>query len=144
MALISRSRAGGRAVLVLLAVAACVNVGAGVALALRDPARASDLWTMYDWCRAWLVDGQSLYTVPDASTDYPPNAIVLLSPLALVPRAWLVPLWTARRGRADAGPAVAASCGAARGERAALAVPILLFLCWAGHPHAAAVQRCCR
>ena len=81
----SRSWAA-RGALVLLAAAACVNLGAGVVLALRDPRRASDLWTMYDWCRAWLIDGRSLYIGPEASADSPPNAIVLLSPLALVPR----------------------------------------------------------
>ena len=30
----------------------------------------------------------------DAATDYPPNAIVLLSPIALLPTAWVVPVWT--------------------------------------------------
>ena len=70
---------------ILLAAAACVNLLAGVTIALRDPGRASDLQAMYGWCRAWLIDGQSLYTGPEAVTDYPPNAIVLLSPLALAP-----------------------------------------------------------
>ena len=113
----------------LLVSAASVNLAAGAVIARRDPARAGDLWTIYDWCRAWL-SGARLYTMAEAATDYPPNAIVLLSPLAQVPRAWLVPLWTA--GSLILAPVLAwcvIRC-AARGDRGALAVPVLLFLCW--------------
>lgn len=130
MAMIGRSRAA-RFGFALLAAAACVNVGAGVTLALRDPRRASDLWVMYDWCRAWLISGQSLYTGPDASADYPPNAIAMLSPLALVPPRWLVPLWiTGAVALTPVLPWLVMRC-ASRRDRAALAVPMLLFLCWA-------------
>ena len=119
--------------LILLAVAACVNVVAGVTLALRDPRRASDLWTMYDWCRAWLVGGQSLYAAADASTDYPPNAIVLLSPLALVPQRWVVPLWTAGAvALTPVLPWLVVRCGSPGDRRTlALGAPVLLYLCWA-------------
>lgn len=117
---------------VLLAVAACVNVAAGMALALRDPRRASDLWVMYDWCRAWLIDGRSLYTGPDAAADYPPNAIVMLSPLALVPPRWLIALWTA--GAVALTPVLPwlVMRAASRRDRNAreLLVPVLLYLCW--------------
>ena len=119
-----------RVAMLVLAGAACVNLAAGVVLALRDPARAGDLWSMYDWCRRWLLSGERLYTGPDAITDYPPNAIVLLSPLALVPPHWLVPLWTA--GALALAPALAyvvTRC-ASRGDRSSVAVPMLLFLCW--------------
>ena len=117
---------------VLLAVAACVNVAAGVTIVLGDPARAADLHTVYDWCRAWLIAGQSLYTVADASTDYPPNAIALLSPLALVPSRWLVPLWTAGAvALTPVLPWLVMRAASPRRERVALAVPALLFLCWA-------------
>ena len=114
------------------AVAAVVNLAAGVALALRDPRRASDLWTMADWCRAWLIDGASLYSAADAATDYPPNAIVLLSPLALVPPRWLVPLWTAGAvALAPVLPWLVLRCASRRRRPLALAVPALLYLCWA-------------
>jgi len=79
----------------LVAAAAGLNLAVGVVLALRQPARASDLFEMYDWCRTWLLGQHQLYAGPDASTDYPPNAIVMLSPLALVPWRWVVPIWTA-------------------------------------------------
>jgi hypothetical protein len=113
----------------LLAIAACTNGAAGAVLALRDPARAVDLWAMYDWCRWWL-GGARLYTMADATTDYPPNAIVLLSPLARIPHGWIVPLWTA--GSLILAPVLAwcvVRC-ASRADRRALAVPVLLFLCW--------------
>jgi hypothetical protein len=132
MTTIDRSRAA-RVGVALLAVAAWINIAAGVTLALRDPRRASDLWTMVAWCRAWLLDGQSLYTGADASTDYPPNAIVWLSPLALAPPRWLVPLWT--MVAVVLTPVlpwlvVRSASGGDRGPLA-LAIPMLLYLCWA-------------
>ena len=118
---------------VLLAVAACVNIAAGVTIAVADPRRASDLRAVYDWCRAWLIAGESLYTGPDAASDYPPNAIVLLSPIALVPQRWLVPVWTAGAvALTPVLPWLVMRCAARRDRGAkALAVPALLFLCWA-------------
>ena len=106
-----------------------MNLAAGAALALRDPSRASDLWIMYEWCGRWLA-GEGLYTAADTVTDYPPNAIVVLSPLALVPWPWLVPLWTAL-GLALA-PLLAYLVVRAvwRGDPFVAAVPMLLFLCW--------------
>jgi hypothetical protein len=118
----------------LLAAAACVNVAAGVALALGDPRRAGDLQVMWDWCRAWLVDGQSLYTGPEASADYPPNAIVMLAPLALVAARRLVPLWTTLAvALTPVLPWLVLRVATPRRGRAlpAIAVPALLFLCWA-------------
>jgi len=114
---------------VALTVAACVNLAAGAALALRDPARASDLRMMTGWCGRWLA-GDSLYTAADAATDYPPNAIVTLSPLALVPWRWLVPLWTAIGLALAPVLAYLVIRPVSRGARFAAAVPMLLFLCW--------------
>src|SRR4051812_44813792 len=127
--MIDRSRAA-RIGLLVLGAAACVNIAAGVTIALRDPARASDLEVMYDWCRAWLFDGQSLYAAADASTDYPPNAIVLLSPLALVPPRWLVPLWAiVALALTPLLPWVVMRAAAGRDRPArALVVPVLLYL----------------
>ena len=128
-----RSTAYRRVGLTLLAVAACINVAAGVTLAWRDPRRASDLWTMYDWCHAWLVGGHSLYAGADATTDYPPHAIVLLSPLALVPRGWVVPIWmVAAVALTPVLPWLVVRSGSRRDRRPfALAAPVLLYLCWA-------------
>jgi Glycosyltransferase family 87 len=116
----------------LLAIAAFVNIAAGVALALREPRRASDLWTMVEWSRAWLM-GESLYGGADKFTDYPPNAIVTLSSLALVPHRYVVPLWTLiALALTPTLPwlVVRSASGGHRGRREE-ALPILLYLCWA-------------
>ncbi len=123
----------------LLAVAAAINMSAGVTLALRDPRRASDLWTMVEWCRDWLLGGRSLYAGADAFTDYPPNAIVWLSPLALIPERWVVPVWTAvALALTPVLPWLVLRCASPAGigngwyRRAeALIAPTLLYLCWA-------------
>ena len=118
-----------RLAFLVLAVAACVNLAAGAALALRDPARAADLRTMYGWCGRWLA-GDGLYTAADAGTDYPPNAIVMLSPLAWLPWPWLVPLWTALGLALAPVLAYLVIRGVSPGDRVVAAVPMLLFLCW--------------
>jgi hypothetical protein len=118
----------------LLGVAACVNLAAGIVISLDSPARASDLWTIYDWCRAWLFEGRSLYTVAGAATDYPPNAIVVLAPLALLPAVWLTSIWMAiALALTLLLPSIVmrASAPGRRRAAAALVVPTLLFLCWA-------------
>lgn len=121
---------GVRPRVLLLAGAACVNLGAGIALALRDPARASDLWAIYDWCRGWLFHGERLYSIGGAAADYPPNAIVLLSPLAVIPRSWVVPLWTILALALVPLLPYLVMRAASRGDRYAIATPMLLFLCW--------------
>jgi hypothetical protein len=116
--------------ILLLAAAACVNLAAGAILSLHDPARASDLWTMYEWCRGWLIHGESLYRGSAAVVDYPPNAIVMLSPLALVPRMWVVPLWTVLSLALIPFLPWIVTRLAAPSARSAIAAPLLLFLCW--------------
>jgi len=102
-----------------------------VALAIRDPARASDLSLMYDWCRGWIIGAEPRYTVLHDPIDYPPYALVFLSPLGLLPRRLIVPLWTAV-GLVLAAllPFLAIRCATTR-ARAAL-LPALLFWCWTG------------
>jgi hypothetical protein len=126
-------RLSSESVVAALAVAAATNLGVGFALALRQPSRAADLATMYDWCGAWLRDGQHLYSVAGASTDYPPNAIVLFSPIALVPFAWLVPLWaTVTLVLTPALAYVAVRAIRPDWDWSRALPPVLLFMCWAG------------
>jgi Glycosyltransferase family 87 len=114
---------------VVIAIAACVNLAIGVALAWRDPSRASDLWTMYEWTRGWIAGGVRHYTGVHDAVDYPPNALVVLSPLGLLPRQLVVPIWIVL-GLALAGvlPYLAIRCAVPRRQMAAL--PLLLFWCW--------------
>ncbi len=122
-----------RLVTTLLAIAAGVNVAVGVALALRDPRRASDLWLMVDWCRGWLINGDSLYTIADATTDYPPNAIAMLSPLALAPHGWVVLCWTIVAVALTPVLPWIVVRAASSDDRPwpARLLPVLFFLCWA-------------
>ena len=118
----------------LLGVAASVNLVAGLVMSLSDPGRAADLVLIYDWCWSWMVFGRSLYTVAGASTDYPPNAIVTLVPLALIPARWLASVWVwVALATTLLFPWIVMRAAAPRDRRAlaALLVPILLFLCWA-------------
>ena len=112
-----------------IAIAACANMAIAVVLAIRDPARASDLSLMYDWCRGWIVGAERRYTVLHDAADYPPYALVFLSPLGLLPRRLIVPVWTALGvGLALVLPCLAARCVTPRLRAAVL--PALLFWCW--------------
>lgn len=69
---------------------ATLNLAAGVVIA-SWPARQADLDTMRRWTRAWLLDGRNIYAVDQRWPEYPPHAIVALSPIALLPDRWIVP-----------------------------------------------------
>src|SRR6185295_6793290 len=101
----------------------------GVALAWRDPARASDLWTMYDWTRGWIAANLHHYTGGHDAVDYPPNAIVVLSPLGLLPQRLVLPVWIVLGvALAVAVPYLAIRCALPRGRL--MALPLLLVCCW--------------
>ncbi|MBW8867839.1 MAG: DUF2029 domain-containing protein [Acidobacteria bacterium] len=118
-----------RVATVAIAIAACVNMAIAVVLAIRDPARASDLSLMYEWCRGWIVGAERRYTVLHDAADYPPYALVFLSPLGLLPRALIVPVWTALGVvLAAVLPYLAVRCAMPRSRAAVL--PALLFWCW--------------
>jgi glycosyl transferase family 87 len=99
-----------------------------VALAWRDPSRAADLAMMYGWTRGWIVGGEQRYTVLHDAADYPPFALVVLSPLGVIPRHLIVPVWIAV-GLALAAvlPYLAGRCA---GSGRHLTILPLLFWCW--------------
>jgi hypothetical protein len=126
-------RSTRRTFIAVLALYAAANLLVGIGLAYTQPARASDLWMLDEWCRGWLLHGRDLYLDPLATTDYPPHAIVFLAPLALVPRPWLVPVWAAITLAVSpllAFLVVRSICPRAR--PAVALVPTLLFLSWGG------------
>lgn len=112
---------------------ALLNLGAG-AVVSSLPHRLADLETMMRWGRYWLVEGVNIYdSGPWGLVDYPPNAIVLLSPLGLMPLGAAHPVWM----MLNAAMAIAAPYFAARFLRPhdpfrVIALPILMFLCWGG------------
>ena len=75
----------------LIAIAA-VNLAVGVWLSAQ-PDRLADFTTVSDWVRLWL-SGRNVYA-PPSGVDYPPWALVLLSPLGVIPVEVRAPLWIA-------------------------------------------------
>lgn len=121
-----------RRVLAVWALMALLNLSAGVVVA-SWPERQSDLDTIRRWGRSWLVEGSTIYVSDGDAPDYPPHAIVALSPLGVLPDGWAVPIWAlVNLGLAPTACwlAVRAARPAARFPAAAL--PILMFLCWGG------------
>jgi hypothetical protein len=118
--------------LIFWAVLASLNLVAGVMIS-SQPERLTDFESMHRWGRSWLLEGESLYRLPEWAVDYPPNAIVLLSPLGLLSldganAAWLM---------LNAASVVLAPYCAARFFRPhdpfrVILLPILMFLCWGG------------
>lgn len=87
------SRRGWRpiagAALLMLAAA---NVGFGL-LFRRSAESTGDFEVVLVWCRAWL-HGADVYAPSLPAVDYPPNAIVLLAPLALLALPQAIALWS--------------------------------------------------
>ena len=129
-----------RLVLPVLAIAACMNLAAGAALALRDPSRASDLWIMYRVVRPMAGRrgtvyggryGHRLSTECDRRVVAPGDGDVALARAALDgvrPRAGAAPRMSGRP--------LGLARRSIRGRRADAVVPLL-----DEHAHAAAVQR---
>jgi hypothetical protein len=76
-----------------LTTAAAINLIVGVALSLRGD-RDGDLFQVVRWAGEWL-HGLDPYALADARVDYPPWALVMLSPLAWVPNGVLTAFWVA-------------------------------------------------
>jgi hypothetical protein len=68
----------------LWALFAILNLSVGVLLATQ-PERLSDIANVTGWTADWLLRGQDVYTNSGLILVYPPHAVVLLSPLALLP-----------------------------------------------------------
>ena len=121
-----------RVVVVAWGLLALVNLSAGFVIA-SWPERQSDLEMMRGWVQQWLIDGTNLYAAPGTLTDYPPHAIVALTPLAVMPEEWIVPVWAAfNLALAVMAPYLALRIARPDGPRRALLLPLLMFLCWGG------------
>jgi hypothetical protein len=121
-----------RGVLVAWLLMAIVNLSLGLAIA-SWPERQTDMETVRRWGEAWLIAGSNVYAMEDEAVDYPPNAIVALSPLAVLPDRWAVSVWAGL----NLMLAVIVPCLAVRAvrpttTRSETALPVLMFLCWAG------------
>jgi hypothetical protein len=112
---------------------AVLNLGAGVVVSSQTH-RLYDLESMMRWGHYWLVEGRNVYEPGRwGAVDYPPNAIVLLSPLGLLSLSAAHPIWMLP----NIAMAILAAYCAARFFRPddpfrVIALPILMFLCWGG------------
>ena len=109
----------------LLVVLAMTNLASGLVVFNR-----LDFQLMHRWTSEWLWHGVNLYA-GESFTDYPPNAIVTLAPLALlplVPSAWLWAFFNI--ALATAAPVVAAKAVRDDARAADIALLTLTFLCW--------------
>lgn len=111
---------------------AVVSLGRGLFVALK-PENSPDLKLVYMWLRMWLWQGSDVYRLAETTgTNYPPHAIVALSPLTLIPETWVASVWALFN--LALAPLVgymafrALKPGAPR--RAAL-LPCAMFLAWA-------------
>ena len=113
----------------LLAIA---NMCIGIVLATH-PDRAADFNTVRRWTREWLLAGRDLYALRQEGTDYPPHAIVALSPLGLLPERAGIALWaTLNLILAVGTPYLAVRFVRPRAGRREIVYLTILFLCWSG------------
>jgi Glycosyltransferase family 87 len=107
-----------------------INLLGGLNNALR-PGQSQDLRTVLGWTSLWLFDSANPYAL--AGSDYPPNALVVLMPLAFVPTQAVAVVWTTFNllFAPVAGWLAFRVTYPGRPARAAL-LPVLLFLSWAG------------
>jgi len=122
-----------RRTLLFWCVLAVLNLGAGV-LVSSQTHRLYDLETMMRWGYTWGVEGRNVYEPGSWGTvDYPPPAIVLLSPLGLLPLRAAHVIWMLSNiAMAILAPYFAARFFRPHDSLRLIALPILMFLCWGG------------
>jgi len=122
-----------RRTLLCWGVLAVLNLGAGVVVSSRTH-RLYDLETMMRWGYSWSVEGRDIYEPGRwGAVDYPPHAIVLLSPLGMLPLSAAHVIWMLSNiAMAILAPYFAARFFRPHDSFRAIALPILMFLCWGG------------
>jgi hypothetical protein len=118
--------------LVCWASLAALNLAAGVVVS-SQPLRLLDLQSVQAWGRDWLVGRENLYHLTTTAVDYPPNAIVMLSPLGLLPLGFAHPVWMLLNiGLLMLAPYLAARFYRPHDPFRVILLPVLMFLCWGG------------
>jgi hypothetical protein len=109
---------------------AAINLLAGTVNALR-PHQSQDLKTVREWSTLWLWEAANPYAV--ARADYPPNALIFLSPLALVPEQLVALIWVGLSlGLAAISVWLTFRMLFPQASLRAVVLPALLFLSWGG------------
>jgi glycosyl transferase family 87 len=119
-------------VLMFWAALAALNLAAGIFISSQAH-RTSDLENMMRWGHAWLVEGRNVYEIDGWAVAYPPNGVVALSPLGMLPLGVAHPIWMLL----NIAMAIVAAYCAARFFRPhdslrIIALPVLMFLSWGG------------
>jgi hypothetical protein len=131
---VATSGTSRRAWLALWALMAAINLSAGVMIS-SWPDRQADLDSMRRWGYGWLAEGTNIYKAAGEAPDYPPHAIVVLSPLGLFEAHRVGAAW-ATFNLALAVLSVYLTVRAFHprpdSTRASAALPMLMFLCWGG------------
>jgi Glycosyltransferase family 87 len=122
-----------RRLLLLWGALALLNLAAGVVVSSQAH-RLYDLESVMRWGHYWLVEGTNVYEPGRwGSVDYPPNAVVLLSPLGLLSLAAAHPIWLFMNlAMTILAPYYAARFFRPHDPFRVIALPILMFLCWGG------------
>jgi hypothetical protein len=121
-----------RRALVCWASLAALNLAAGVVVS-SQPHRLLDLQSVQAWGRDWLTGRVNVYHLTTTAVDYPPNAVVLLSPLGLLPLGVAHPLWMLLNiGLVILAPYLAARFYRPHDPFRVILLPMLMFLCWGG------------
>jgi hypothetical protein len=121
-----------RRALIFWASLAALNLAAGFVVS-SQPDRLHDLASMQRWGRDWLVGAENIYWPTESAVDYPPNAIVLLSPLGLMPLGVAHPIWMLLNvAMAILAPYLAGRFFRPHDPFRVIVLPMLMFLCWGG------------
>jgi hypothetical protein len=112
---------------------ALLNLAAGVVVS-SQAFRLDNLTAMMRWGHRWLVESTNVYEPGRWGTvDYPPNAVVLMSPLGLLPLGAAHPIWLLMNlAMTVLAPYCAARFFRPHDPFRVIALPILMFLCWGG------------
>jgi glycosyl transferase family 87 len=119
------------AITFIWALMAVLNLSAGIVMS-SWPERQTDLQSVQRWGGIWLFEGANVYRVEGEAPDYPPHAIVVLSPLAILADQ-VFPVWVSFN-LLLAALSVYLAVRATRPAKTAAerALPLLMFLCWGG------------
>jgi hypothetical protein len=116
----------------LWAAFAILNLSAGVMVATQ-PDRLNDMANVAGWTTDWLLRGQDAYANKNLILVYPPHAVVLLSPLALLPFNAAVAGWViANIGFVFLSAYFAARFFQAHAPFRSIFLPLLMFASWWG------------
>jgi hypothetical protein len=111
---------------------AVLNLAAGVWVSTW-PDRQSDLDAVQRSGQEWLVHGANIYESAEGAIDYPPHAILILSPLALVPPTTAFAMWSiANLALAILAVYLCVRTAAGNAALSTLLAPMAMCLCWGG------------